>query len=204
MKAGFERGTRGSILSDLRALARVYRGEEVFGGGLRGGRDAVAVVLGAQVRRGGRPSGALLARARHAAGMYARGEVGAVIPTGGVGEHPPSEAEVMARILREGGVPEERILPEERARSTRESARLVAALARERGLGDLAVVTDPLHCVRALVAFRAEGLSAWALPVYSSPMWRIGRLRRGQFLREAGAIVWYRMGLWARGSRSRR
>ena len=193
----------GSVFSDLRALVRLYRGEDVFTGGYSPPDEVVAaVVLGAQVRKGGRPSGTLLARTRHAAGLYARGEVGAVIPTGGVGEHPPSEAEVMARILREGGVPEEKIWPEDRARSTRESARFVSALARVRKVGKVAVVTDPLHCVRAVGAFRAEGLSAVAAPVYSSPMWRRAGLRRGQFFRELGAIVWYRARFWA-GPRSR-
>ena len=198
MRAGRE-GATGSVFSDLRVLVRVYRGEDVFSG--EHGRDgrAAAVVLGAQVRRGGRPSGALLARAGHAAGLYARGEVGVVIPTGGVGEHPPSEAEVMAKILKEGGVPDDKILLEGRARNTGESARFVAALARERGLEDLVVVTDPLHCVRTVGAFRAEGMDAWASPAYGSPMWRNGGLRRGQFLREAAAIVGYGVRRWARG-----
>jgi hypothetical protein len=55
------------------------------------------------------------------------------------------------------------------------------------------VVTDPLHCVRTVGAFRAEGVSVWASPVYSSPMWRKPKLRREQFLREIGAVVWYRV-----------
>lgn len=188
----------GSIFSDLRALVKVYRGEGVFSGEHgRDGHARAAVVLGAQVRKGGRPSGALLARARHAAGLYSRGEVGVVIPTGGVGEHPPSEADVMAKILREDGVPEDRILLEGRARNTDESARFVAVLARERGLETLVVVTDPLHCVRTVGAFRAEGLDVRASPVYGSPMWRNGALRRGQFLREAAAIVGYGVRRWA-------
>jgi uncharacterized SAM-binding protein YcdF (DUF218 family) len=186
----------GSVFSDLQALVRVYRGEEVFTGGCSLGGHAAAVVLGAQVRRGGRPSGVLLARARHAAGLYARGEVRVVVPTGGVGEHPPSEAEVMAEILREGGVPREKILLEDRARNTRESARLVAVLAREKRLEDLVVVTDPLHCVRTVGAFRAEGMDAAASPVYGSPMWRERTLRRGQLLREAAAIVGYGVRRW--------
>jgi uncharacterized SAM-binding protein YcdF (DUF218 family) len=142
---------------------------------------------------GGRPSGTLRARARHAARLYAEGEVGLVIPTGGVGEHPPSEAEVAARILREAGVPEEAILPEGEARNTRESARLVAAMASERGIRSLLLVTDPLHCVRSVGAFRAEGILARASPVYGSPTWRKRGPRRAQFLREVVALLWYRI-----------
>lgn len=182
-----------SLAGELRALVQVYRGEPVFTTDPpTGGACGVAVVLGAQVLRGGRPSGTLRARALHAARLYAAGEVGLVIPTGGVGGYPPSEAEVAVGVLREAGVPEEAILCEEKAESTRESARLVAVMARERGLENLMVVTDPLHCVRTVEAFRAEGFEVRAAPVYSSPMWRMRELRRGQLLREIGATLWYR------------
>ena len=153
----------------------------------------MAVVLGAQVLSGGRPSGTLRARSLHAAGLYSAGEIQLVMPTGGVGEHPPSEAEVISRLLRKAGVPERDILTEEEARSTRESARLVAAMARGRGIQNLVLVTDPLHCVRAIESFRVEGFEARVSPVYSSPMWRKRGLRRGQLLREIGALLWYRM-----------
>jgi len=120
-----------------------------------------------------------------------------------VGEYPPSEAEVAARILREAGVSEGDILLEEEALSTRDSARLVAEVARVRGIRSLVLVTDPLHCVRALGAFRAEGVEAWVSPVYSSPMWRKPWLRRGQLFRETVAVVWYRIRRRRAGSRSR-
>ncbi len=181
-----------SLIGELRALVRIYRGERVFSERVAVAPPVAAVVLGAQVLAGGRPSGTLRARALHAARLYADGEVTLLIPTGGVGEHPPSEAEVMMGVLREAGVPEGTILPEEKAESTRESARLVAGMARVRGIRDLVVVTDPLHCVRTVGAFRAEGFEVGASPVYSSPMWRERGERRGQFLREIGAVLWYR------------
>jgi uncharacterized SAM-binding protein YcdF (DUF218 family) len=180
-----------SLIGELRALVRVYRGGSVFPEG--GVPDEAAVVLGTQVLPGGRPSGPLRARTLHAARLYVAGEVGLVIPTGGVGEHPPSEAEVAAGVLRGAGVPEECILVEGEARNTRESARLVAAMARERGIRSVLLVTDPLHCVRAVGAFRAEGLSVRASPAYASPMWRKRGARLGQFLREIAAVVWYRI-----------
>jgi len=73
---------------------------------------------------------------------------------------------------------------------------LVAVLAREKRLEDLVVVTDPLHCVRTVGAFRAEGMDAAASPVYGSPMWRQRTLRRGQLVREAAAIVGYGVRRW--------
>jgi uncharacterized SAM-binding protein YcdF (DUF218 family) len=88
-------------------------------------------------------------------------------------------------------MPDGDILAEERGRNTQESARLVAKLARVVSIEDVLVVTDPLHCIRAVSMFREAGLSAVAAPVYDSPMWRSLGLRRRQFLREMGAIVWH-------------
>lgn len=181
------------LLRDLLGLLGVYRGRvpQLFA---EIGEPAprVAVVLGAQVLSGGRASRTLDARARHAADLYAAGELDLLIPTGGLGEHPPSEAEVMARIMRTEGVPEDAILREDAATSTWDSAWLVADLALRRGIEEVRAVTDPLHCVRAVGAFREAGLAARAEPVYRSPMWREPWSRRSQLIREAGALVWYR------------
>jgi uncharacterized SAM-binding protein YcdF (DUF218 family) len=98
----------------------------------------------------------------------------------------------MARILLEERVPRGAIAIEAEAESTWDSARLVAALLAREEVRSVLVVTDPLHCIRTVAAFERAGLSAWAEPVYSSPMWRVPWLRRGQFLRESGALVWYR------------
>lgn len=186
MKAPFA----GGLLGELVELFRVYR-DGSYGSG--GGRPRVAVILGAQVLRGGRPSRTLEARTRHAGEMYARGEVDLLIPTGGLGEHPPDEAAVMSRILRGMGVPEEAILSEATASSTWDSAVRVAEISRRRGITEVLVVSDPLHCVRAVSAFGRCGLAAVAEPVYGSPMWRKRWSRRAQLVRESGALAWYRI-----------
>ena len=189
MRARFRWG----VFGELRDLLRVYRGGSLPSRDPNAVRSRVAVVLGAQVLRGGRPSRTMEARTRHAGGLYARGEVDLLIPTGGEGEYGPSEAEVMAGILRGMGVLEEAILREDRARSTWESALLVAGIARDERIGAVLAVTDPLHCVRTVAAFRRAGLRATSEPVYSSPMYREKWSRRGQLLRESGALVWYRI-----------
>lgn len=160
-------------------------------------------MLGTQVLSGGRPSRTLEARVRHAARMYAEGEVDRLVVTGGLGKHPPTEAEVMARTLRAEGVPDGAVLTEDKAESTWDSARFVAEVLAGENIGRVLVVTDPLHCVRAVAAFERVGVVARPEPVYSSPMWRDPWLRRGQFFRESGALVWYgvRHGV---GARSRR
>jgi len=185
---------RGAMLGQLGELLRVYmsRPSTSVPDGTRA-RPRVAVVLGAQVLRGGRPSPTLEVRTRHAGELYGRDLVDLLIPTGGEGEYTPGEAVVMSGILREMGVPEAAILREDTARSTWESAVRVAEIAQHRGIGEVLVVTDPLHCVRTVASFRRVGLLAVAEPVYSSPMWRKKWSRRGQFVRESGALVWYRI-----------
>lgn len=181
------------IMGDAKTLVKVYRGGGIpFRYDERAGEVRVAVILGAQVLPGGRASRTLEARVRHAANLHERGEVDLLIPTGGLGEHPPREAEIMARLLREAGVPESAVLLEDRATNTWDSALLVAKIARRKGLREVRAVTDPLHCPRTVRAFREAGLRTWAEPVYSSPMWRVPWMRRGQFAREMVASIWYR------------
>jgi uncharacterized SAM-binding protein YcdF (DUF218 family) len=182
------------ILGQLGELLRAYTSQPTYSTlDGAGGPPRVAVVLGAQVLRGGRPSRTLEVRTRHAGELYGRGLLDLLVPTGGEGEHPPGEAVVMSGILREMGVPEAAIVREDTARSTWESAVKVAEIARRRGIREILVVTDPLHCVRTVAAFGRVGLLAAAEPVYSSPMWRKKWSRRGQFVRESGALVWYRI-----------
>jgi uncharacterized SAM-binding protein YcdF (DUF218 family) len=186
MKAPFS----GVVLGGLRDLLALYRGGGMRRGPEPGGARA-AVILGTQVLPGGRPSRTLDARARHGARLYREGRVDWIIPTGGVGRHPPSEARVMGSVLREEGVPEKVVRLEERALNTWDSARFVAEMVRGEELEGVLIVTDPLHCVRTVAAFGWAGVNAWAEPVYSSPMWRDGWLRRRQLIRESGALVWY-------------
>jgi uncharacterized SAM-binding protein YcdF (DUF218 family) len=178
---------RGGILGLLRQLLTVYVGRPSTSAldGKRA-RPRVVVVLGAQVLPGGRPSLTLEVRTRHAGELYGRGLADLLVPTGGEGEHPPGEAVVMSDILREMGVPEAAILREDTARNTWESAVRVAEIAHHRGIGEVLVVTDPLHCVRTVASFGRVGLLAVAEPVYSSPMWRKKWSRRGQLVRESG------------------
>ena len=180
-----------SLLQDLRLLFELYRRKTMI-------RDEtlmprVAVIMGAQVLNGGRPSRALEARVRHAASLYAEGALDLLIPTGGLGEHPPKEADLMTDMLLGENVARQAILPEDAALNTWDSASRVARIVRENDVVCVRVVTDPLHCVRSVWAFKRAGLSALAEPAYGSPMWRKQWPRRGQLVREAVALVWYRV-----------
>lgn len=195
--------SQNSLLQDLRRLYAVYRGAPIVREKDRASAPRIAVIMGAQVLKGGRPSRTLEARVRHAARLYANGALDLLIPTGGLGEHPPKEADLMMDMLLAENVPREAVFPEDAALNTWDSASRVAQVVREKGIGRVRVVTDPLHCVRTAWAFEAVGVYVLAEPAYESPMWRKPWSRSGQLIREAVALIWYRVRYRA-GSRFRR
>lgn len=144
-----------------------------------------AIVLGAAVWPGERPSLTLQARTERAGEVYRSGHVRHLILTGGVGRYPPAEAEVMRRILAAQGVPAEAMLLETQATTTAESARYCAAIMRRHGWTTALAVSDPWHLPRSARLFRREGIRALPCPAFGTPTWT--RLhRRIQFtLREA-------------------
>jgi len=127
------------------------------------------VILGAAVWPGGQPSPTLRRRIDEAVRQAAAHPAALVICSGGLGRHPPSEAEVMARGLRDSGIPAERILLEDASTSTLENAGLTAAILRERGLTCILVVTSSYHVARARLTFRHFGITARGAPVGRNP-----------------------------------
>lgn len=154
-------------------------------------RYDVIVVLGASVWPGGRASPALARRVRHAADLFHAGVAARVLATGGHGRHLPTEAEVMARLLREAGVPAAALLLETQARTTFESALFCRRLLAAHGLERVLIVTDAWHLRRSLMVFRGLGVaadgSAVAEPAGATPVGR--RLYRR--LRERAGLAWY-------------
>lgn len=153
--------------------------------------------MGAAVWPGGVASPTLQRRCDAAAALFRRGGYTAVIPSGGVGLHGPAEAIVMRDLMTASGVPPEVVLLEDRATTTMETARLVAAMIAPGAR--ITVVSDSYHLPRCALAFRSTGhrvrlhsarsghpvprtriaAKAWAreaaaLPVY---VWRILRRR---------------------------
>ncbi|QPZ92042.1 YdcF family protein [Thioclava electrotropha] len=117
------------------------------------------LILGAAVWADGLPSPSLQRRTRHAAALWQAGAAERVICCGGVGRHPPSEAEVMARILREEGVEAEAIFLEDRSTSTYENIGFARAHLES---DEVIVVTDPYHAPRAVMIARRMRLRARA------------------------------------------
>jgi len=156
--------------------------------------QGVALVLGASVRPDGRPSPALTRRVAHAVALWQAGRVGMLVLSGGVRTHPPAEAEVMARLCREAGVPDAALLLETRALTTEDNMRFARPLLDDLGCRDVVIVTDRYHAARARLVARRAGLRATAScpRLTGAPWWRVLRA----WTREAVALVWY----WLRGA----
>lgn len=117
------------------------------------------------MRAGGRPSRTLHRRVEAAAAFGARFPAPLFVPTGGVGQHGPSEASVMAALLAEHGVPPPQLLLEETATDTLSSVRAVARLLRaHRVTAPVFATTSAYHLPRCVLLLRLAGLPARAAP----------------------------------------
>jgi uncharacterized SAM-binding protein YcdF (DUF218 family) len=131
-------------------------------------KDRAILLLGAAVRPGGEASPALARRTHAAARLWHAGAAGVVVPCGGTGAHPPAEAEVMCRLLREAGVPEAALHPETRSTSTAENVAFALPILRELGLRAVLIVSDAWHLPRAALIARRAGL----IVDTAAPPWR--------------------------------
>ena len=112
----------------------------------------VIAVAGCRVLPSGEPSNALRRRVRVAARLWSEGVAPRIVFTGGVGDYPPSEAEVGARFAESLGVPRSAMLLESRSTSTEENARFAAE---ELGSGTrVVVVSSAYHVFRCERVFR--------------------------------------------------
>lgn len=127
---------------------------------------ACFIVFGAVLRPDGSPGPALLRRIEGALAA-AKGDPDAVfLVTGGQPRSDVTEAAVMARLLREAGIAADRILIEDAAVNTRDSALRCAAMLRERPtLGPVLACSDRFHQPRCVWLLRRAGIEAVAAPM---------------------------------------
>lgn len=142
----------------------------VYGLSDRAEPSDVIIVLGAGLRRDGRPGPALTRRSTHAADLWRRGYAPRILCTGGT----PgtiiirSEADACAEILREQGVPPQAIFLENQSRSTEENAIEARQIMADNGWTTAILVTDGFHLLRAHMIFRLYGLAVSLSPVQES------------------------------------
>ena len=145
-------------------------------------RHDVIVILGAGL------GPALRRRVAHGARLFHEGKAEQVIVTGGAIGSRPTEAEVMRALALKHGVPDERIIIEDKATRTLENALHTVRIMEDRGWARALVVSDPFHLPRALFLFRRLGIAASGAAVRErcgEPRWRW----YGSYVREAGAFA---------------
>ena len=126
------------------------------------GRFDAVLVLGVALDEQDGPTQEMRARAQAAARAVKRleaerGECPVVIACGGVTlGHARAEADVLAQLLKKEGVPQERIVCEDRSQDTMENLRFAARLLGGAGGKRVLVVTSDYHLRRAVwTAWRA-------------------------------------------------
>jgi uncharacterized SAM-binding protein YcdF (DUF218 family) len=126
---------------------------------------ANAIVVFGAAEYDGRPSPVFRARLDHARILYERGIAPLIVTLGGseTGDA-HSEGEVGRDYLIGGGVPDEAIIAETHSRSTSESAKRIAVIARANNLRRLVIVSDRTHMFRIHAICAANGLNVLMSP----------------------------------------
>jgi uncharacterized SAM-binding protein YcdF (DUF218 family) len=92
-----------------------------------------------------------------------------VVACGGRAWQGRVEADELARLLEEAGVPAEKIVRERCSLDTFENAKFAAELLRRRGIEHVVVVTCAWHLARATALFRRAGLEVEGAAVEPPP-----------------------------------
>lgn len=116
------------------------------------------------------------------------------------------QAQTMASLLRQQGVPAQRLLIEASSQNTHQNALNSARLLHQRRLQQVLLVTSGVHMRRAVASFRAQGVTVWPAPAQPLPAvdealpgWLPQRqaLRlSGRCLREYLGLLAYRLRGW--------
>jgi uncharacterized SAM-binding protein YcdF (DUF218 family) len=153
-------------------------------------RSDAIVVLGAGLRRDGRPGDALWRRSLVAAQAYHAGLAPNVICTGGISERQTrSEADACREVLIGEDVPASAIVLEDASRSTEQNAINVKAIMAERGWRTAVIVTDSFHMLRAGWIFSGVGVEHTRFPVPRNRV-RVQWIAMSM-IHELAAIHWY-------------
>lgn len=139
-------------------------------GDLDEARHADAIVVLGAAQFSGEPGGVFEARLQHAVDLVKSGTAEYLIVTGGKlpGDVTTEAATARAWAIAHG-VPDERILGEDRGRSTLESLEGVAAILHKHDLHSAVFVSDRTHMLRVLRMASDLGIAAWGSPTPTSP-----------------------------------
>lgn len=97
-------------------------------------------------------------RIDRAEALYLAGRAPRILLSGGAREGKVSEAQIMARILRQRGIPDSALLLENDSRNTSENARFTDITMRGQKLKSALLVTSALHMPRALASLEKRDI----------------------------------------------
>ncbi|MFQ3574416.1 MAG: YdcF family protein, partial [Thermodesulfovibrionales bacterium] len=112
----------------------------------------------------GSPNGDTLARVVTAVRLYKDVKVPIIVSSGKVFENKPSEANILKRFLIDLGVPEDKIIIEDKSRDTIENARYSKEICVQRGFKKPAIVTSAYHIKRSVMSFKKVDMSVIPIP----------------------------------------
>ena len=151
-----------------------------------------AVVLGAAAPDG-KVSPVYRERINHAVGLYESGFVKYIIMTGGTADgNTVSDALAAKNYAASQGVPENRILIEDKSTITEENLEYSKRIMDEYGLDSALIVSDPLHMKRAMLMADDYGLTAFSSPTRTS-MYKSVKTKLPFLLREEFFYIGYRI-----------
>lgn len=158
-------------------------------------RPAGALVVLGAAQYDGRPSPVLAARLDHAVALFLTGDYHWFVVTGGKADGDrTTEAAVARAYALERGVPDDRILVEDRGRTTLESLRSVTEIVHAKGIADAVFVSDPQHMLRVLRMAADLGLTAWGSPTPTGPLATDPPRLAVAYVHELGALAFYLVG----------
>ncbi len=133
-------------------------------------RPAGAVVVLGAAQYNGRPSPIFEARLQHAVDLFKTGDYQYLFVTGGKqpGDR-TTEAAVGRQFAIGQGVPDDRILMEDRGRNTLESLDAVRTTLAGRSISDAVFVSDRSHMLRVLRIASDLGITSYGSPTPDSP-----------------------------------
>ena len=155
--------------------------------------DAIVVLGAAQFN--GRPSDVFKARLEHAVALWNEGWADWFIVTGGkLPDDNTTEAEVAREWAIANGVPGDRILAEDRGRTTLESLEAVRRIYRQNEMQTGLFVSDRTHMLRVLRMARDMGIDAFGSPTETSPADLDASRRQRAMLHEIAGLSAYYVG----------
>lgn len=146
-------------------------------------RADIAVILGNKVNEDGTLSERLAQRVACGLRLYRQGRVRRLVVSGGLGKEGFCEGDKMREYLRRHGVPDSRIVVDNRGNTTQQTVRNVLRLRDSLHFASVLVVSQYYHVSRTKMLFRQAGFTrvSSASPWYFE--WRDGY----SLLREFGA-----------------